>query len=462
MASLDLLHSTNVGVHAAPTATSPAAAESRQLWLVYLVCLTLISVPIKNFAYVVPPLYLAWQFFAGDRSCRRTLLLLGIAASLSAVSLMADAVAGQAVNVPGLWLALGTYLPLFIFLGMRLDRRLDRPTFDSLIAITAWFVIIQSLIGAVQFALSRNGDAVAGTFGLLDFYLSSISISQVYFTFTLFGMILFLLLDAQRVLTRVAIVSGLLTCAVAQSGHQTIFFVAAVGLVSLLQLKRIRTVIQSLALIGFVSLMVVQVYPETVTLTVEWYRKVVLHSRSPKRMVVTDSLDYLAEPKNLALGLGMGQYASRAALITSDEYLNADLPDLVTGRSDYYVESMQPAVAVFKEIGEGSAISKPYFSALTLTTELGPGLTLLCLVGFAGHVLHNGKLMRAASPLAARVGMASVAGLIFFLLCTSIENYVEFPQAVFLPLLLYMAAQARVVDEQAHAAAAAAAGVESK
>ena len=76
--------------------------------------------------------------------------------------------------------------------------------------ITAWFVIVQSVIGVLQFAASRNGDAVAGTFGLLDFYYNNISIAQVYFSFTLFGMILFLMLDFRRPIARIAIIMGLL------------------------------------------------------------------------------------------------------------------------------------------------------------------------------------------------------------------------------------------------------------
>jgi hypothetical protein len=49
--------------------------------------------------------------------------------------------------------------------------------------------------------------------------------------------------------------------------------------------------------------------------------------------------------------------------------------------------------------------------------------------------------------------MANV-GLVFFVLCCTVENYAEFAQAIFLPILLYIAATSRaqaMVREQASA-----------
>ena len=40
-------------------------------------------------------------------------------------------------------------------------------------------------------------------------------------------------------------------------------------------------------------------------------------------------------------------------------------------------------------------------------------------------------------------GLAANTGLIFFVLCCAVENYAEFPQAIFLPILLYVVAVSR-------------------
>jgi len=190
-------------------------------------------------------LYGRLKYFADDRR------FLGAGGQCArAVSIVADVLA--AVSVLG-----------------KLGDRL----FEKLITVTAWFVIVQSAIGVVQFALSRNGDAVAGTFGLLDFYLNTISITQVYFTFTIFGMILFLLLDTKQPISKLAIVAGLLACAIAHSGHQTIFFVASLTMFSVVQFKRIGTAVRAAAMGVFLIFLMVQIYPETWTHTREWYRK---------------------------------------------------------------------------------------------------------------------------------------------------------------------------------------------
>ena len=400
----------------------------------------------KNLAYIVPPIFLFFELIAGERSAWRTVLWMALFTVLSGASMIFDAMRGQAINVPGLLFALLTYLPMFLFLASRADREIDASLFPKFIDLTAWFVIVQSLVGAVQFALSGNGDAVTGTFGLLDFHLNTISITQVYFTFTLFGMLLFLMLDSQRMLPRIAIVAGLLTCAVAQSGHQTIFFAACLALCCMLQFRRVGTALGGIALVGCLTFIVVQLYPDTLVLTKEWYKKVVQDPRSSKRMVLDDSAEYLSDPKNALLGVGLGQYSSRAALISSNIYLNMELPGPLSGQSTYFVDSMIPAMRRFDEVGEGSAIPKPYFSALSVVMELGPPLALICLGVMVVHLRRNLRWMLSSNPKIARIGLVSCTGLLFFLLCCIIENYIEFPQGIFLPYLLYLVAQARATQ----------------
>ncbi|WP_148073413.1 hypothetical protein [Bythopirellula goksoeyrii] len=426
--------------------TTAEVVPGQRFYLVFLLCLALTSIPVKNLAYIVPPVFLFLELIVGEKSAWRTLLLMALFATLSGVSMMYDGFRGQAINVPGLLFALLTYLPMFLFLASRPDREIDSSLFTKFINLTAWFVIVQSLVGVIQFVISRNGDAVTGTFGLLDFHLNTISITQVYFTFTLFGMILFLMLDARRLLPQVAIVAGLLTCAIAQSGHQTVFFAASLALCCTIQFRRFGTALGGIALVGCLTFIVVQLYPDTIMHTQEWYRKVVQDPRSAKRMVLTDSAEYLSDPKNALLGVGLGQYTSRAALISSNTYLNRELPGPLSGRSDYFVDSMLPAMHRFDEVGEGSAISKPYFSALSAAMELGPPLTFVCLGVLGVHLLRNLHWMLSSNPKLARAGLVSCIGLLFFLLCCVIENYLEFPQAIFLPFLLYLVVQARATQ----------------
>ncbi len=420
-----------------------ADRESQRIFWVFTLCLVLVSVPIKNLAYLVPPLFLALQLLAGDRSALRVLLIVAAGLIVSSLSLMLDHLWGQPVNPAGLFLATLTYLPLFLFLGVKLEKSLDDRVFSRLINLVAWFVIVQSLIGFFQFAVSRNADAVAGTFGLFDFYFNTISIIQVYYTFNLFCMILFLMLQSHRPLVKGAIAAGLLACVLAQSGHQSIFFLACFSLFSVVQLRRLGTAIGGVALVGVVMLAIMQVYPSTWEHSINWYDKVVNNPRSPKRMVTVDSVEILSSPKNMFLGTGMGQYSSRAALITSNEYLGRKLPALASGKSFYFTQSIAPARQQFELTGEGSAISKPYFSMLSVLVEFGFVLTITFMLVFLYHLRKNLAWLLSSSPQLARIGLVCSVGLLFALLSCTIENYIEFPQAVFIPLLLYFITQAR-------------------
>jgi hypothetical protein len=336
-----------------------------------------------------------------------------------------------------------TYLPLLIIFAERFDKKLDGRTFDKFLVVCAWFVIFQSMIGALQFLASRNGDAVCGTFGLLDFRQNTITIAQVYFTFTMFGMILFLLLSPGKPLTQLAIFSGLIACALAQSGHQTIFFVASLALCGAIRFWRPKVFLTSTALVAITAFSVIYFYPETIKLSQEWYRKTVVSNDSPKKLATTGGMEVVDDTKNLLLGTGAGQYSSRAALITSNEYLRVKLPRMLSGESDYAAKHLPVAKAIFRETGEGSAISKPYYSLLSVFVEFGLIQSLVLAGVFLASLLRNVQLMRSPHPQVAAIGMFCSVGILFFLFCCTIENYMEFPQAIFIPILLYVIAGSR-------------------
>jgi hypothetical protein len=410
----------------------------------FVVCLVLISVPIKNFAYLVPLAYLALEFFFGNaRTTLRTIGLGCIVLCVSAFSLLVDVFRGHEVNLPGLAMAGLTYLPLLIIFAERFNKKIDDATFDKILVVCAWFVIIQSTIGVLQYLASGNADAVCGTFGLLDFRHNTITIAQVYFTFTMFGMVLFLLLSPGRPLTQLSILFGLIACALAQSGHQTIFFLASFAFCGAIRFWRPKVFLTATTMVVITYFSVIYFYPHTIEQSAEWYRKTVLSNDSPKRLATTGGMEVVDDTKNLLLGAGAGQYSSRAALITSNEYLNVKLPPVLSGESDYAGDHLPVAKAIFEESGEGSAISKPYYSLLSVFVEFGLIQTLVLAGVFLASLFRNLQLMRSPHPQVAAIGMFSSVGILFFLLCCTIENYMEFPQAIFIPMILYVIALSR-------------------
>jgi hypothetical protein len=369
---------------------------------------------------------------------------------VSSVSLLWDSLRSYEVNVPGMLFAILTYLPLIMIFAERLNKPIDDRLFGRFVKIACWFVIIQSLIGFVQFAISGNPDAVCGTFGLFDFLEGGITITQVFFTFTMFGMILLLFIAPLNRLSLFAILIGLLTCALAQSGHQTMFFITSLAVLGLTRITRPMSVLISASVVAVAFAATMIAYPRTLEHTREWFDKVVYSSQSPKRMAIEGGLTTLADAKNLVLGTGLGQYSSRAALISSNKYLTIQLPAILSGVSSYHSRFIVPANAFFREVGEGSAISKPYFSLLSLFVELG----LVQFAVLAGIIavafFQNLRLMRSRLRTVARVGFVANVGIVFFLLCCTIENYAEFPQATFIPFLLYVTAVSKAKTDLAH------------
>lgn len=424
---------------------SAEGSHRRSLYPAFLISLLIIALPIKNLAYLAPPLYVGIRWLQQDgRLLRRGVVLTSLLVVVSAIALLADHLAGFEISLPAMGIAILTYGSLLVVLCHGFSDDVDEETFRQYVSTCSWFIIVQSLIGFVQFAATRNPDAVCGTFGLLDGFVGSITIAQVYLTFTLFSMMLFVLISPQGVLSVVALLLGLTVCILAHSGHQTLFLLLTFAACSLLRFADIKgLVVTSVVGTAVVGLMLF-VYPNTVALSQDWYHKTVVETkRSPKARAVSGAAEILSTPKNLLFGTGLGQFTSRAALVASNGYVNADLPRAITGKSRYFETYTEPLIRDFEEIGEGSAVAKPYMSAISLPVELGAPLFAALLVVIGAAAYRNMKLIWRPNATVARVGMMSLAGIIFFCLCCLVENYAEFSQAVFLPFLLYIVAGCR-------------------
>lgn len=412
-----------------------------------LVCMVLVALPIKNSAYLVPPAFVALQALTGNiRFVGRTLAWGSLLVCISTLSILIDSLLGKEVNLPGMFFGFLTFASLAVILGLRSDFAISPAHWRRLRMAVSWFVIFQSLVGMLQFAASGNPDTVCGTFGLLDFR-GGVTIAQVYLTFNLFAMVMFLLTDMRGILAKSAIVIGLLACALAHSGHQTIFFIASLAFVGVLQM-RFKDVVKLGALLLVLVVLLANVTQISRTDIEEWYRKAVVEDNSPKRMVTISAAEVITEPKNFLLGTGLGQYSSRAALISSGNYLTTELPRSLTGMSDYYLNHIVPARIEYEDHGETSAISEPFCSVLNLIVELGVPLALLLLFFVSRQFFRNWRLARLSDSHARAVGLWANVGLVFFVLCCFIENYVEFPQAIFAPALLYVAALASTRSEE--------------
>lgn len=422
--------------------------NARLFFWLFIVVSIVCAFPSKYLYYLAPFVFLSGIVFFHSPflSLGRFLLIVFVLLFVGAISLLWSVLRGDLVNFPGFFLWFVTWSPIFILLaGPGWRAGVPERQAVTFVVYIAWFTLIQSVVGFVQFYISGNSDAVTGTFGLFDF-MDGITITQVFYTFNLFMLVLFLLAYwSWGWLPKASIIMALLAVSLAQSGHQTIFygiilFIVFMDKLSLLQVAR------AFLLFALLLSFVLYFYPNTLLVAREWALKT-LYLETPKNQIVASAAELLtSDAKVFLLGTGPGQFSSRAALITSDAYLRVDLPEAVEGQSSWFTEFVLPLMELHREIGEGSAIAQPYFSTLTLVMELGVPFGVLGLLWFLVKAIGFRKLTAHKAREREVVGLARYCmGLLLFLVLNSfIENYMEFTQAIMLPILLYLWAQARI------------------
>lgn len=335
------------------------------------------------------------------------------------------------LNVPGFFWGILTHAPFAILLFRSPLTHFSDTLRFKINKFFSVYIIVQFSIGVVQYILSGNVDCVCGTFGLLDFRTGNITISQVWFTFNILGICFYLI--SQKDLGKfgfVAVVIAFITVVLAQSGHQLIFLGIPIAILLFRYLTNIKLLFVSIIAVTTVVVAAIVLVPETFTVGKSWFQRIAQSQESPKKIAVQKALEWQAEePSATVFGLGLGQYLSRASLIAGNALdPNRKLPDLISGQSTFLVDFEIPLKGML-ERGEGSAMSKPYFSLLNLYAEFGL-MGTIALALFIVYVIAKGFLNNNSFTT------FHIATIVFLLLCSIIENYFEFTQALIVPFLL--------------------------
>lgn len=372
--------------------------------------------------------------------------LVGFLGAISLISLSLHVLGGDAVNWWGIPVGLYTYsLALMAFSAS--GQGVSAAFYDKIRQICIGFILVQSAIGIVQFLISGDGDYVSGTYGLFDFLTHEKTISQVNYTFSLFVIIVFILQSAPTMISVATIFVGLAACAIAQSGHQTIIFlVTVVGLAGVMPAYR-KTFLVFAVAAAILGSGVLVVYPQTLSVGVQWLDKIANAQHEPKREIVAAVADHLDSPLVLTFGLGLGQCCSRAAFLTQFSSSTVALPAFMVGSSTFFHDDVLGLVHEYDRYGENSAMATPFFSALAFPAEFGV-ITLLAGMAFVfREILANWRNHYHPRRALLSPGFFCNFFLIFFLLCCLIQDYLEFEQAICIPVLLYLIAKARMTEQ---------------
>jgi hypothetical protein len=350
-------------------------------------------------------------------------------------SLVFNGIIGYENNSVSLLYGLITYSSFLILLSLKYKDLINNYEINYIVKYLSYFVIVQSLIVFFQMTQTWNWDALSGTFGLFD-YMGRITISQVMFTFNTYVIMLFLLPYGKRKIVKVALVLGLISTSAAQSGHQFIFLIF-IGLLVYASFKDRKLLFKTIIISFGAIIIVLFFFPSTIDLAIAWFQNIVF-GNYPKALVTIDAIELLYEDFKVAfIGTGLGQFTSRASLFSSGDYLGVNIPEMLTSKSSFYVDIVEPKLELQEQIGEGSAIAKPYYSVLSLLIEFGVIIFGIIVYYTFRFYRKNKKYSLSKNLEVASLSKFMNAFILFLIMCSFIENYLEFIQAITLPILLF-------------------------
>lgn len=423
------------------------------------VCLLIVFGPIKALAYLAPFIFiLGAMFYAGistvNHLIKYGLILLGYAA-LGAVFflLMPDF---DLINHALFLLTGGCFLVLLYNL-----HSVATPAVMRRIAVVfAIFLLVEAVFGLVQGAVGvvrtgsfdvSNGDIVRGTIEP-DFVLRPSAANPMFavlissLLFTLFG-----IWSDSRSRMRVFIFGlGLLAWVVASVLHTILFFVGSVA-IALVLLIRFRAQLSSartkrlrifglgvsvLFVLGLGSLLLPGNFA-TFPIFLEQTLQISPTSPSEKARATYSTFIFLPAdaPLQPVVGIGPGQYSSRASLMRSGEYLTGGtlpLPAHVHPLADRYILKEWRIFVATRPTGGSTYF--PYYSWLSLYGEFGL-VGVACIVAVSVRAAWIFRTSR--SQEFPRLSLAMLVLLFYVLLLGFQDNYWEIPQAV-LPLVIML------------------------
>jgi hypothetical protein len=424
-------------------AERPLSKGELKLLRAFIALIVIVAFPGKLLFYISPVVLILMSLFAGGfiRFWRLVCILSGVVA-LSLITMALDSMDGGHVNLPGLALGILNYLPLFILCSLSKNFRVSDGLAWRLAKVCLAFIFLQAPIAAAQWVIAHDADLVNGTFGLFDVVTKERTISQVNFCFTLFCISVYCAIWIHRRRMKLSCAVALVCTLVAETAHQTLFFIALMPALAVTGGNRSRRLAAAATILAVLVAGMFFVDPDVLEHSNDWAQKVLLKPNSPKRLSVAGAVE-LMQGKNLLFGVGLGQFSSRAAIFSSGSGTSVRFPAILVDTSSYYERFMKLPVFLFQQNGEESAMAMPYFSVLSVITEFGLIVAGMLLFGIVRTVVENIRLGTASSE-AWRVSCYCNFFIGFLFLCSFIQNYLELTQAIMIPVLLYIVSKARL------------------
>jgi len=427
----------------------------------FLLCLIISFSPAKAIGQILPVVFLAGLIFyvrlLPFQNIKRFFVVFAVYSAMGLVYSALDP-GFLYLNFYAFFLTAGSTWVLFL----NLDRVATKPVLQKLASILVSVILFEAVYGLVQvgFNVMRRGtfdgdvgDALRGTIAP-GFAESPGRAANVIFVLLLSSFLIFAMgvLPFKKALRiSLAFIVGTVAWVLASVLHTIILFMAALCMTSLLFGirrasergprfgKRGRAwVALAVILLGLGPLILPENFgniPSYIQKTLEIHPE----AYSPKARMIYFTLNEIPEnnPVKWLVGTGPGQFCSRAALILTGEYL--------AGRNIYVEPSIGPLTSkyviplllLFSEEKMTGSTLFPFSSWISLAVETG----MLGIVIVIWAVSRGSRcFLRKGSSALPNLGFGAHVLMIYILLLGFQDNYWEFTQAVFLPILLIVLA----------------------
>lgn len=426
---------------------------TRAYYYAFLLALIICLSPSKALAYLSPIVVLIWLIIATRKKTilNRSVLLLFLA--LIWIGLWQ--IFNREFLLHSALLEIITYSS-FVVLAATPLKLLKNPFLGERVEqIVRWTVLIQAITGFVQafagyfrsgsFDLN-NGDAVAGTITLSLF--PDGGLGNPMFAINMGFLLLFLLPSV--ILKRqgwLVLAFGALTLVLASVMHVLIFLAISVGVAFIIYRPALPTRVSTVLLFGMLSLILAT---SSYVLSTNWstfstFYTGFINGQSPRAQIYKAAFgDMITEyPLIVSIGLGPGQFSSRAGAIGTGYYFGGPrnprpLPLLPTEMSP----AMQKYMWNLWLASTYGSTNQPFSSWLAIYTEFGIFCFLLICIAITVFLLK--LLVLAKSKSQKWLAFVCGSSILFLFLLGFQDNYWEVPQAILVGVMLIQIMYARM------------------
>lgn len=334
--------------------------------------------------------------------------------------------------------------------------------------VLKWVILIEGVVGIFQFLIVSftdmfhiiSGDAVQGTIGIDAFITGNAGFGNQMFVI---NMVFFVLLFVPYVLQQrkyyYVIVVGLLSIMLAGVLHVFISLLWALFFTILFYRRNIFiSDINKIVLIAasvLLMLLPLEIFFPGISRTAGIFFKIYQGQDSPKFEAIDNAIYKLPEqyPMVYLIGLGPGQYSSRAGLISSGNYYSTKIGFLPNTASKPYKEFFEQTWLKYTSNTArygNSTMHRPFFSMLSIFAEFG----LLGIVFFFIFILYFFirirklfLLFKSKNTVNAYLSFCLGVILITLVCISTFENYLETTQAILPGMMLFKVLYSQLLNE---------------